>query len=349
VSLGPHERLSPPKMIQVPLWLIISLAFLVSASMFRSGMTPSAFLGPALCYMLAIMPRLVQLMQAPLQCAAACYNLLRPRPPPLPDPSLSTVSPKSRDTRSFHRFNTNFIWICVLMHSLQLVSASKPSSFTSAVSSDWYFSSVVCVGLLWLYPFCGYLLQTLGMLLHRSPSNKPTKSPDTTYLHRAIFLCTHRRSSRIIVPHDRAKHKQAVLHQSWWHAVSRAMLMPFFMLGVLLGTQITTVWSTLHPGYVGLPACALFLWLLRSWFDTMWCLIWQWLDRYLWSSASTPIFTIFKCDSRGRWSILPVTRRSLDAMLQETIALGNFFTIMLSLVAIPIILCWYFVPLTASS
>jgi hypothetical protein len=85
-------------MIQVPLWLLVSLAFLISASVFVFEMTPPSVLGLALRYMLAIMPRPVQSMQAPLRCAAACYDLLRPRPPPLPDPSSSTVSPKSRDT-----------------------------------------------------------------------------------------------------------------------------------------------------------------------------------------------------------------------------------------------------------
>jgi hypothetical protein len=64
VSLGPHERLSPSKMIQVTLWLLVSLAFFISASVFGLEMTPSSVLGLALRYMLAIMSRLVQSMQA---------------------------------------------------------------------------------------------------------------------------------------------------------------------------------------------------------------------------------------------------------------------------------------------
>jgi hypothetical protein len=51
------------------------------------------------------------------------------------------------------------------------------------------------------------------------------------------------------------------------------MLLPFLMLGVLLGAQAAMVWSNLHQGFVGLPSCTLFLWLLRSWFDTMWSLL----------------------------------------------------------------------------
>lgn len=175
-------------MIQVPLWLIISLAFLVSASVFGSGMTPSALLGPVLCYMLVIISRLVQLMQAPLRCAAACCNLPRPRPPPLPDPSLSTVSQKLRGTHSLCRFNTCFMRIGVLMYSLQLVSASAPGSFTSAVSFDWYFSSAVCVDLLWLYP----IVATSSKLLARSFTNPHPPSllhPLTLPIFIVLFLC----------------------------------------------------------------------------------------------------------------------------------------------------------------
>ena len=191
-------------MIQVLLWLLVSLAFLISASVFGSGMTTSAFLGPALHYMFAIMSCLVQLMQAPLRCAAACYNLLRPRPPPLPDPSLSTVSPKSRGTRSVCYYNNTFLWIGILLHHVQSVSAVDISSIALEVSFDWLFLVVMFLRLCWLYPLFGYLCQECSAFLYTTPSTKPdtTETPSTsTMLSSSAPIGVHPESlSLLIVP-----------------------------------------------------------------------------------------------------------------------------------------------------